>query len=130
MELDHLTLLRPDGQTIEKRGRGIGPLLNIYLFNVEAMKGASLYDKVIGKAAAAFCVLGGIKEVRAHLLSVGAKQLLEENGIQVRYEVLTEKIMNRAQTDLCPMEKACLNEEEPVAIAEAVKKQAQAMGLI
>lgn len=130
MELDHLTLLRPDGQTIEKTGRGIGPLLSIYLDNPEAMKGARLYDKVIGKAAAAFCILGGIKEVTAHLLSVPAKRLLEDNGIKVSYEVVSERIMNRTKTDLCPMEKACLSESEPLPIAEAVKKRAKAMGII
>ena len=130
MELDHLTLLTVQGETIERTGRGIGPLLHLYLDCPDRLKGARLFDKVIGKAAAAICVLSGVKEVNAHLMSVSAQTLLTRYGIKVECEILADKILNRSQTDLCPMEKACLNEEEPENIVLAIERQAKAMGII
>lgn len=70
------------------------------------LSGYSVADLVVGKAAAMLFIKSGIKEVFAKTLSESGKKILENNGIYYEYETLTEKIINRAGTDVCPMEKA------------------------
>ena len=41
-----------------------------------------------------------------------AKEILEKNGIKVTFETLTDKIINRTGTDICPMEKAVMDIED------------------
>lgn len=130
IELDHLTLLLPNGEKIEAHGRGIKPLLSLYLNSPQSINGAVVYDKVIGKAAAAILCLGKAKEVHAHLISKGAKELLSSHGISSDGEVEVERIFNHDRTDICPMEKSCLGLEDPLDIEQAVEAKARQMGLL
>lgn len=130
IELDHLTLLLPNGEKIEAHGRGIKPLLRLYLNSPQSINGAVVYDKVIGKAAAAILCLGKAKEVHAHLISKGAKELLSSHGISSDGEVEVERIFNHDRTDICPMEKSCLGLEDPIEIEKAVEAKARQMGLL
>lgn len=130
IELDHLTLLLPNGEKIEAHGLGIKPLLSLYLNSPQSINGAIVYDKVIGKAAAAILCLGKAKEVHAHLISKGAKELLSSHGISSDGEVEVERIFNHDRTDICPMEKSCLGLEDPLEIEKAVEAKARQMGLL
>ena len=47
----------------------------------EMLHGATIADKVIGKAAAAMVVVGGVKELYAEVMSTKAIPFLEEAGI-------------------------------------------------
>ncbi|MDE7182051.1 MAG: DUF1893 domain-containing protein, partial [Clostridia bacterium] len=76
------------------------------------LAGYSVADKVVGKAAAMLFVKCGIKQVFAKTLSKNGKKILERFGIPYEYETLTEKIINRDGTDICPMEKTVLNIED------------------
>lgn len=49
-----------------------------------------------------------IKRVFAKTLSESAKRVLELYGVDYEYDTLTQKIINRDGTDICPMEKAVL----------------------
>ena len=53
-------------------------------------------------------VKAGIRQVYAVTLSRGAKEYLEAHDIPVRYETLTDKILNRDKTGVCPMEDAVI----------------------
>lgn len=66
-------------------------------------------NKIVGKAVAMLFVMAGIKEVYAEVLSVSGKAFLEQNNINVSWGVLTDVIINRQGTGMCPMEKAVLN---------------------
>lgn len=70
------------------------------------LSGYCVADLVVGKAAAMLFVKCGIQKVFAKTLSQSGKNVLERYGIECEYETLTEKIINRAGTDICPMEKA------------------------
>lgn len=73
----------------------------------------------MGKAAALLFVRSGIKAVYAKTLSESGKKILDEYGVYYEYERLTERIINRAGTDVCPMEKALKDIDDP---EEAYKK--------
>lgn len=93
------------------------------------LAGYSVADIVVGKAAALLFVKCGIKNVFAKTLSENGKKILERYGIDFEYETLAEKIINRSGTDICPMEKAVANTDDPeeayAQIAQALKKISQ-----
>ena len=76
------------------------------------LAGYSVADVVVGKAAALLFVKCGIKRVYAKILSEKGKRILQLYGLDCEYETLTKSIINRAGTDICPMEKAVLNTDD------------------
>ena len=88
-------------------GRGVSDLYRLLREEPSVLTGASVADKVVGKAALALMILGGVKEVFADVVSRQALALCEERGIEVRYGTLVPYIVNRAQTGWCPMEIRC-----------------------
>lgn len=91
------------------RERGVKDLMYFLKNKPEVFKGGFVADKVVGKGAAALMVLGGIKSVYADIMSRNALELLARSGVKAEYGVLTNHIINRAGTDMCPVEKICLN---------------------
>lgn len=89
------------------RERGVRDLLGLLTEEPEALRGASVADKVVGKGAAALMALGGVREVYALVMSRKALELLDREGVKAGYETLVDNIINRAGTDICPVEKLC-----------------------
>lgn len=69
----------------------------------EMLHGATIADKVIGKAAAAMVVVGGVKELFAEVMSKRAIPFLEEAGIAYTYGTLVDTI--KEEGDRCQLEK-------------------------
>lgn len=86
---------------------GISPMMRFIADGV-VLSGFSVADLIVGKAVAMLFVKCGISKVYAKTLSESGKEVLEKYGIPYEYETLTEKIINRSGTDICPMEKAVL----------------------
>ena len=85
--------------------RGVKPLVGLVKENRD-MTGYSAADKIVVRAAAFLYVLLGVGEVYAEVMSEGAEKLLRGHGITPFSGCLTERIINRAGTGLCPMENA------------------------
>lgn len=77
------------------------------------LKGASVADKVIGKAAALLMALGEIKEVHTLIISEPAIKVFEKYNIPCFYDKKVDRIINRTGDGLCPMETLCLDVDEP-----------------
>lgn len=85
---------------------GIAPLMELIDKGCDEYSGASVADKIVGKAAAMlFCKIG-ITSVYAKVISRPGLEYLRHHGVNVSYEILTERIINRVGNDVCPMEKA------------------------
>ncbi|MBS7657311.1 DUF1893 domain-containing protein [Candidatus Bathyarchaeota archaeon] len=69
------------------------------------MRGASVADKVVGRATALLLAYSHIKEVYAFILSIEGKKVLEINNIKVNHQMLVKKILDRTGKDICPFEK-------------------------
>ena len=83
----------------------------------EMLHGATIADKVIGKAAAAMVVVGGVKELYAEVMSTKAIPFLEESGIAYTYGTLVDTI--KEEGDRCQLEKItapATTPEETVAL--------------
>lgn len=88
---------------------GIKALLGIAESNKELLDGASVADKIVGRAAAFIMISCGVKEVYAGVMSKGAAALFAVHGVPCSCATLTDRIINRAGTDICPMERAVLS---------------------
>ena len=102
-----------NGEIFTSQERGVKPLLHLLTEKKGFLKGASVADKVIGKAAALLMVLGEIKEVHTLIISEPAIKVFEKYSIPCYYDKKVDRIVNRTGDGLCPMETLCLDIEEP-----------------
>lgn len=87
--------------------RGVADLYDLLNQDPAFLKGAQIADKVIGKAAAALMVLGGVQQIYTDLISEPALTVLREAGIPVDCVQVVPRIQNRTKTGWCPMETIC-----------------------
>lgn len=101
-----------DGNVIYKsKDRGIKPLYTAYKEMKNSLKGASIADKVIGKAAAMLCAGAEISQLYTNLISEKAIEVLKSTDIEFSYELAVPFIKNRDNTGLCPVENLSLEAE-------------------
>lgn len=79
----------------------------------DKLEGASVADRVVGKAIALLCVYAGIRQVYAEVLSRKAKAVLEENGVPCQLKELVDTILDLNRNDVCPFEKAAADISDP-----------------
>jgi hypothetical protein len=77
------------------------------------LDGASVADKVAGKAVALLCVYAGINEVYAEVLSEKAKAVFRENEIHCEWKELVKNILDLNRSSVCPFEKAAADISDP-----------------
>ena len=77
------------------------------------LKGASLADRVVGKAIALLCVHAKIKEVYAEVLSRKAQSVLETNNINSHWNELVENVLDADKKGMCPFEKTAVDLSDP-----------------
>ena len=119
----HISLIvRNAGQTTEYHQHGVQDLLSLVENEPQRLQGAVVADKTIGKAAAALMVVGSVKQAYTNTISTPAREMLEKAGIQVSFQQEIEKILNRDQTDQCPLDKSLNGIDAP---EECVAKMMQ-----
>ena len=89
------------------RERGVKDLFRLLKEEPVMLRGAFIADKVVGEAAAALMVLGGVRELFADVISHSALELLARYRVRVSYTVAVDHIINRTRTGWCPMEIRC-----------------------
>lgn len=89
--------------------RGVAPILEKIDSDPEFFVGADVADRVIGKAAAMLLEKYGAAEIYARVTSDYAIAYLKDKNVNFAYDKRVEYIINRAGTDMCPMEKSVLN---------------------
>ncbi len=108
----HSIALCRDGEIFTGDGRGISPMMG-FIAEGRDLSGYSAADVIVGKAAAMLFVKAGIVCVHAKTMSRAGKDLLEKHGIPCTYDLLTERIVNRSGTNICPMEKTVSDIDDP-----------------
>lgn len=84
--------------------RGVRDLEYLLDHEPDALQGATLADKVIGKAAAGMMVFGGVKEVYADVLGRQAIPILEAGRVKYTYGRLVDHIVIPRGDTRCPLE--------------------------
>lgn len=98
-----------DKGTYMSEKRGVAPILEKIDEDPEFLKGASVADRVIGKAAAMLLYKYGVVEIYAQVTSEYAAAYLSDKRVNFAYDKKAAYIVNRSGADMCPMEKAVLN---------------------
>lgn len=65
--------------------RGVADLYALLREDSDFLKGASVADKVVGKAAVALMILGEVGELHADVVSRPALDLFADSGVRVSY---------------------------------------------
>lgn len=99
-----LVVMFKDGTIKEYYNPRVKDIVSILRENKEALKGASVADKIIGKVAGSLLTLAGVKEIYANTISKFAIPVLEENNVKYDYKNKVEYIINNDKTGMCPME--------------------------
>ncbi|MBR6329965.1 MAG: DUF1893 domain-containing protein [Lachnospiraceae bacterium] len=116
----HSICLCREGEIIFDDGRGISPMMR-FLSSGRDLKGFACADIIVGKAAAMLFVKAGIVSVYGRTMSEAGKAYLEEYGIPCTCETITDRIINRSGTDVCPMEKTVAGISDCDEAYEALK---------
>ena len=103
------SLVVANGEVNTFSGRGVADLYKLWNEDPGFLKGASVADKIVGKAAAALMIQGGVKEVFADVISQPAYKLFGRAKVRAEYTLMVPHIINRSQTDWCPLERNCAN---------------------
>ncbi len=102
--INEITLaVEKNGRVYISELRGIKPVLN-FIDEGNILNGASVADRIIGKASAMLLVKAGIKELYAEVLSESGEAILKKYHIPYSYGSKVEYIVNRTNTGMCPME--------------------------
>ncbi len=110
--VDDKTCVLVKGEKIYTSNKsGIAPMME-FLAQGLNLKGFSAADKIVGKAAAMLFSLAKISALHAVVLSKPALDVLQKHKIKVSYDTLTENIINRAGTGICPMEETVKDETD------------------
>lgn len=107
-------------QVITCKERGVKPLLALLEANQD-LRGYSVADKVVGKAAAMLYVCMHVRQVYAPVMSAGAERTLLRHGIAALYDKKAERIQNRRGDGLCPMETAVWDVDDPKEALKILK---------
>lgn len=114
-------VVRNKGRVERYYNRGVKDLYTLYTADTQLLSGADVADKVVGRAAAAIMILGGVRRVYADTISQLALELFAQNNVEISYNQVVPHIINRAKTDLCPLERATKDLESLEEIFAAIE---------
>ncbi len=101
-----------NGNVLAKEfGSSIQPLAKFLDEHIEDVRGASLADKVVGRAVAILSGFYGIRAIFAVLMSEGAEQFLKSYKIDYTYQTPVPVILNMQGDGPCPIEKSLVHIE-------------------
>lgn len=102
--------IRSNGEIIfQSKKEGIAGLLEFIDNYGRKTENLVVFDTKIGNAAALLCVYAGVKEIFAVLGSEEAKKTLDTFNIKFFFQKTISCILNKTETDICPMEKLSIS---------------------
>ena len=108
-------------QTLTATARGIAPMME-WIECGEDLRGFSVADRVVGRAAAFLFVLAGVQSVYTAVISEPALAVLKQYALPCIYDRLVPHIINRTGDGLCPMETAVLGIDNPEDVRLAIRE--------
>ena len=114
-----------DGAVSLSMEKGIKPLVALLCENGDALCGAYIADRIIGRAAAYLAIYGRAAEVYGEVMTDEALEMLESAGIKAYRKIAAKHIINRRGDGICPMEAATAEAESPREAFEILKGKVQ-----
>ncbi|MBI4787909.1 MAG: DUF1893 domain-containing protein [Chloroflexi bacterium] len=104
------------------RRDGIGELIQTVDELGTAAQGASLADKIVGKAVAMVARRAGIRAVYSPLASAAARDALAREHISLECDRLVPLILNKRNDGPCPMERLTMSISDPAEALAALRE--------
>lgn len=99
-------VLIKNGKIIFKsKAKRLKPLVFCVKKYGEEMRGAVVFDKIVGRAAAYLLAHAKVEEVWTPTISRDADNILKKGKVKILFGKKIKCVMNRKGNDLCPMEK-------------------------
>ncbi|HHT76692.1 MAG TPA: DUF1893 domain-containing protein [Clostridiaceae bacterium] len=111
----------------ESSARGIAPPMHCLSVEPDKMKGASVADKIVGRAVALLLIFGGVKFVHAQIISQHALDAFAQSSVVVTFEDMVPYVVNRQGDGMCPMEETVLGIQEPQEAYISLQKKIKEM---
>ena len=108
-----LSIVRGGTPLLRSRTPGISALVAAIDRDLLSLKGASVADRVLGRAAAMLFLYAGIRSIFGSTASNDAVALLKKSEVSFEYETAVPKILNKYKTSICPFEQEVLGVEDP-----------------
>ena len=99
---------------------GIGELLQVVAAQGDALHGAALADKIVGKAVAMVAIYAGMTAIYTPLGSELAEQTLQAHHVAFQADKIVPRIQNKRGDGLCPMEQLTLDLDDPSDAVQAL----------
>lgn len=77
------------------------------------LKGASVADRVAGKALALLCVYAGVRQVYAEVLSRKAQTVFESNRVVFEWKEIVDNVLDMKKAGVCPFEMVAADITDP-----------------
>ncbi len=110
--------------------RGIFPLFEAKEILKIDLRGASLADRIVGKAAAMIAVESGIISIHGQVMSENAVKYIQSHEIGYSYDKWAEYIKNREQTGMCPVETRAITTDDYRELEIKVRDFLKSTGVI
>jgi hypothetical protein len=108
-----LAIVKNGAVLFETKSRRISGFLDAVETLGDKLEGASLADRVAGKAVALLCVYAKIRAVYATVLSRKAQAVFKQNNISVQWRELVDNVLDADKSRVCPFEKAAAEFSDP-----------------
>lgn len=100
-----LSIVKNAEVIFETASHGISGFLEAIEKLGDKLEGASVADRVVGKAIALLCVYARVKAIYATTLSEKAKVVFEKHAVYHEWCILVENILDFDKVGMCPFEK-------------------------
>lgn len=100
--------------------RGVGALVELIDDPRRPLCGATVADRIVGRAAASLMILGGVTRLHTDVISSHALSILEGTPLRVTYATVTDHVINRDATGWCPLEMRCRHLATPAECRDAI----------
>ncbi len=101
-----LVIVKNGKVLFKSKAQGIHGLLQAIDTLSGDLRGSSVVDKIVGRAAALLLVHIRARAVYAAIASRDGLAVLEENDIPAEYDTLAPQILDKTGKNICPFEKA------------------------
>ena len=105
----------------ETESHGLNDLVKMINQLQSSMKGSSVADRIVGRAAALLFIYSGVSAVFAPTISDGGIEILDNNNVFHEFEKRVPRILNSKKTDVCPFEKLVAELSSPEEAYERLK---------
>jgi hypothetical protein len=118
-----LVIVKDAKVLFETESHGIGDLVKAIEKLRDDMKGTSVADRIVGRAAALLFVFSGVAAVFAVTASEGGIEILKKNSVFYEHENRVTNVLNLKRTDVCPFEKLVAKLSSPEKAYEMLRAQ-------